>query len=284
MERIVKHILVIANYSKKEVESIIREIHTYFEEKDIAVHVFGYNETIPGSVLAKADIAFSLGGDGTLLHTARLLAENHIPILGINLGNFGFITEVSRHEWIEAFEKYIQHHLPLSERLMIKVTLTREKEDIAVFHGLNDVVVRSCGISRLIHFTAYFSNTHIGGYRADGVIVATPTGSTGYSIAAEGPILHPEMNAMILNPICPFTLSNRPIVIPAKEKIRIELNRIQRTELILTVDGQETVSVLPGDTIIVKESEYRTYIIKSDKRNFYGILKAKLNWSGEPNA
>ena len=284
MEQAIEHILVIANYSKKEVEAIIREMQAYFDKKNTAVHVFGYSDTIPSFVLSKADIAFSLGGDGTLLHTARLVAINHIPILGINLGDFGFITEISKNEWVEVYEKYVTNNLSLSERLMINATLIRDNNIISVFHGLNDAVIHSCGISRLTRFTAYFSNRDIGRYRADGVIIATPTGSTGYSIAAEGPILHPEMEAMILNPICPFTLSNRAIVIPGNEKIRIELDKIQRTELILTIDGQETVPLFPGDNVLIERSEYKTHIIKSDKRNFYGILRAKLNWSGEPNA
>lgn len=276
--------VVIANYSKNEVETVIREIHDYFNKIDVAVHVFGYNETIPNSILSCTDIAFSLGGDGTLLYTARLILETHTPVLGINLGNFGFLAEVSRDEWTRVFEKFITGSLFLSERLMVKVTLTRESKLISVFHGLNEVVIHSCGISRLMSFTVFFSDTHIGGYRADGVILATPTGSTAYSLAAGGPIIHPEMEAMILNPICPFTLSNRPIVIPGNEKVRIEMDRIQKTDLILTVDGQETVNLLPGDKIIIEKSDYKTHIINSDKRNFYGILKAKLNWSGEPYA
>jgi len=279
-----EHILVIANYSKKEVDSVIREMYSYFDKKNITVHVCGYNKTVPTELLTKADLAISLGGDGTFLHTARIVAENNIPVLGINLGDFGFITEISKNEWVETYESYITHNLALSERLMVNATLIRDNETISVFHGLNDAVIHSCGISRLTRFTVYFSNTNIGRYRADGVIIATPTGSTGYSIAAEGPILHPEMEAMILNPICPFTLSNRPIVIPGNETIRIEIDSFQRTELILTVDGQETVPLLPGDNVFIKKSEYKTHIIKSVKRNFYEILTAKLNWSGEPNA
>lgn len=284
MKRTIRNVVVIANYSKKEVEAVIREIHDYFDKKNASVHVFGYNETIPNSILSNADILFSLGGDGTLLYSARLILETYTPILGVNLGNFGFLAEVSKDEWIKVFEKYVAGNLSLSERLMVRVTLRRENELISVFHGLNEVVIHSCGISRLTGFTVYFSNTHIGRYRADGVIVATPTGSTAYSLAAGGPIIHPEMEAMILNPICPFTLTNRPIVVPGNEKVRIDLDRIQRTELILTVDGQETVDLLPGDIVLIEKSDYRTHIINSDKRDFYGILKTKLNWSGEPYA
>ncbi|MBN2441134.1 MAG: NAD(+)/NADH kinase [Spirochaetales bacterium] len=284
MERIIKHILVIANYSKDDVDIIIKELQTYFKKKKISLYIFGYNETIPDAILSKADLVISLGGDGTLLHSARLVSGNKTPILGINLGDFGFITEISKYEWAESYEKYISDSLSLSERLMVKVTILRNNVSIPVLHGLNDIVIHSCGISRLIRFTTFISDIHIGRFRADGVIIATPTGSTGYSVAAEGPILHPEMKAMILNPICPFTLSNRPIVIPGNEKIKIQLDAHQRTELILTVDGQETVPLLHGDSVLIEESEYTTHIIKSDKRNFYEILKAKLNWSGEPNA
>jgi NAD+ kinase len=284
MKRTIRNVVVIANYSKNDVEAVIRELHEYFKKINASVHVFGYNETIPHSILSNADIAFSLGGDGTLLYTSRLILETHTPVLGVNLGTFGFLAEVSKDEWIKVYEKFVAGNLSVSERLMAKITLMREGTLVSVFHGLNEAVVHSCGISRLMDFTVYFSDTHIGRYRADGVIVATPTGSTAYSLAAGGPIIHPEMEAWILNPICPFTLTNRPIVIPGDEIVRIELDRLQRTELILTVDGQETVDLLPGDLIYIEKSESKTHIINSDKRDFYGILKSKLNWSGEPYA
>jgi len=131
---------------------------------------------------------------------------------------------------------------------------------------------------------AYLSKTYIGRYRADGIIIATPTGSTAYSLSAGGPILHPEMEAFIICPICPFSLAHRPLVVPAKEYLEIVLQEKQRTTLNLTVDGQELFELQPGDSVIFKKSRHYAHILNSDKRNFYEVLRSKLNWSGEPNA
>jgi NAD+ kinase len=284
MKKTVKNILIIANYTKDNVKDLLGEMTEYFKNKDISVSTCSYNEDLACTVKDNADLAMSLGGDGTLLYTARLISQIDIPILGINLGDFGFITEVSRREWKEAFELYSENKLNVSNRFMVNVEVRRNNELLSSLHGLNDAVISSCGISRMSRLEVFLSNTYVGQYRADGVIVSTPTGSTAYSMAAEGPIMHPEMQAMILNPICPFTLSNRPIVVPGSVVVDVHVEKHQRTDLILTVDGQEVVPLLPEDVITIKQSEYSTQIIHSDKRNFYEILRAKLNWSGAPNA
>ncbi|MBN1699698.1 MAG: NAD(+)/NADH kinase [Spirochaetales bacterium] len=284
MKKKIRDILIIANYSKNDVESIIEEISSYFDSGNVDIGVFAYNDDIRESRAATADIALSLGGDGTLLHSARLLSRFGIPILGVNLGDFGFITEISRHEWQDALDKYREGLLSISERVMVKVEVEREGNRIFCSTGLNDAVISAYGISRIVWFQVYFSETYVGRYRADGVIIATPTGSTAYSMAAGGPILHPEMEALILNPICPFTLSNRPIVVPGSEVLNVVVEKIQRTDIILTIDGQEVFSLNPGDKIIFAQAGKKARIINSDKRNFYEVLRTKLNWSGEPHA
>jgi len=284
MKRNIKQILIIANYLKKEVKSVVEEMKLYFINMNIKINIFGYNEKIPSSVFSKTDLTISLGGDGTLLYTARMLSDSKIPILGVNLGDFGFITEVSRHEWKTAFEKYISHNLKLSERIMVNTKVERNGTIISELSGLNDAVISSSGISRLIQLKVFLSDTYVGRYRADGIIIATPTGSTAYSMAAEGPILHPEMEAFILNPICPFTLSNRPIVVPGTEIINVKVEKQQKTDIILTVDGQEFIPLKPEDKIVINSATNKSFIINSDKRNFYEVLRSKLNWSGEPNA
>jgi NAD+ kinase len=167
---------------------------------------------------------------------------------------------------------------------MLDVSVTRNGAELNSFTGLNDGVIGATGISKIVRLQISLSDTYVGGYRADGVIVSSPTGSTAYSAAAGGPILDPEMEAMIINPICPFTLSNRPIVVPGDKNIIIEVMEKQRTDILLTVDGQYAVELLPRDTIHIGLSEKRALIIRSDRRNFYEVLRTKLNWSGGPDA
>ncbi|MEJ2665197.1 MAG: NAD(+)/NADH kinase [Spirochaetia bacterium] len=243
------------------------------------------NTRTPAKIpLDEVDLALSVGGDGTLLYCSQLVAGRDIPVLAVNLGTFGFISEVSRNEWQEVFEKYINEEISVSPRIMLDVTVVRADSEIGIFSGLNDGVIISSGIARLVELDAYLSKTYIGRYRADGIIIATPTGSTAYSLSAGRPILHPEMEAFIICPICPFSLAHRPLVVPAKEYLEIVLQEKQRTTLNLTVDGQELFELQPGDSVIFKKSRHYAHILNSDKRNFYEVLRSKLNWSGEPNA
>ncbi|MDA3941856.1 MAG: NAD(+)/NADH kinase, partial [Spirochaetia bacterium] len=166
----------------------------------------------------------------------------------------------------------------------IKVMVERNGKRVAFHKVLNDSVNSSNGISNIIKLTLQINETDLGKYRADGIIVATPTGSTAYSISAGGPILDPEMEALIINPICPFTLSNRPIVVSGNEVVTITVEEGQRTDVILSVDGQDAYPLKSGDKIIVERSQTKALLIRSDKRNFYDILRSKLNWSGGANA
>lgn len=230
------------------------------------------------------DIALSLGGDGTLLNCARIVAELETPILPINLGTLGFITEIAKPEWREAFERYRNGRLAVSPRLMVAATVIRAGLEVARLPGLNDAVISTGGTPKITRLQVALSGTVVGRYRADGVILSTPTGSTAYSMAAGGPILHPEMQALVLNPVCPFTLSNRPLVVPADEVVEITVEEPQRTEVMLTVDGQESLPLQPGDRVVLRRYEYSALIIQSDRRNFYEVLRHKLHWAGEPGA
>jgi NAD+ kinase len=219
-----------------------------------------------------------------VLFSSRILSRHSIPILPVNLGNFGFITEVTREEWVGAFERYRSGMIEAGERLLIRVTAERQGKRIGEFIGLNDAVISASGISKIVKLSVWLSDTFLGRYRADGVMVATPTGSTAYSAAAGGPILHPEMDAMILNPICPFTLSHRPLVMSADETIVVEVESNQRTGVIMTVDGQSEFPLIPGDRVTVRPYEEKARIVRSNKRTFYEVLRSKLNWSGGHSA
>jgi len=306
MKRQIRKALVIVNLIKEETEELATQVRAYLEKRGIEVSVAPVQEGTFPQVDPATDLAITLGGDGTLLYAARILAAaggaagsrgyapagrglsaggpQGIPILAVNLGDFGFITEISRQEWARALDKYLDGKLGVSRRIMFDAVVQRGGRAIACFSGLNDGVIRSSEFSRIVGLRIHLSATYVARYRADGVILATPTGSTAYSMSAGGPILHPEMEAFILIPICPFTLSNRPMVVPDSEELTVEVEERQRTGIVLLVDGQEMYRLVPGDRVVFRKSERSTLIILSDQRNFYQVLASKLNWAGEPNA
>jgi len=283
--RSIENVLIIVNKKKKESSQIVDSITSHMTSLDINVIVLSTGTDLSMfSFPVDIDLAFSLGGDGTVLFSARLLADYEIPIIPINLGTFGFITEVSKDEWLSAFEEYRSGLLGVSQRVMLDVAVVRNNREIERFKGLNDLVINADGIAKLLYLNVDLNTDSLGTYRADGVIIATPTGSTGYSLAAGGPIIHPDMSSLILTPICPFSLSNRPIVIPSSDRISIKIENEQRAKVILTVDGQIAFPLEPGDNVRITEAEKRISIIRSDKRSFYGVVKSKLGWSGGNNA
>lgn len=275
-----RSILLIANYDKPGAESESPRIAAELESAGFRVEIFGFRGQ-PGPVPnATFDLAISLGGDGTVLYAARSMAPRGIPILPVNLGDFGFITEVALDEVTAAVDGFFAGRLRVGERLMVGVDVSRNDTVVHRFLALNDVVISSAGISKLVRLTASLRDTPIGKYRADGVIVATPTGSTAYSAAAGGPILHPEMAAMILIPICAFSISHRPLVVPGEEIVFIDVEHQQRTDLILTLDGQTVVPLARGDRICVRAADMPARVVQSDRRTFYEVLRQKLSWSG----
>jgi NAD+ kinase len=283
--RNIKNVLLVVNKKKKDSLEIKNSIENYLKDQNIQFQVVYTGREQPSiNRPEEIDLAISLGGDGTVLFAARLLSEYAIPIIPINLGTFGFITEVSKTEWLSAFEEYRSGILGVSSRIMLSISVIRNDEVIASFNGLNDLIVNADGIAKLLSLDVDINKDSLGVYRADGVIVATPTGSTAYSLAAGGPIIHPDMSSMILTPICPFSLSNRPIVIPSSDRITITVKKDQRASVILTVDGQLVYPLKADDKIRITESEKKISIIRSDKRSFYGVVKSKLGWSGGNHA
>ncbi len=283
----IKRALLVANCLKENAESLIQEIGTYLTGEGIEYSVLrntGKPEVSTFPVKNSPDIVFSLGGDGTVLYTARALSGITAPILAVNIGSLGFITEVARDEWREAFENYREGKLGLSRRVLVDVKLERGGEIIRSFEGFNDAVIASAGIAKVIRLGVSINDTPVGEYRADGIIVSSPTGSTAYSAAAGGPILEPELEALVLNPICPFTLSNRTIVISGDRCVKIRVEREQRAEVILTIDGQIVFELQPEDLLHIGMAPRKISLIRSDKRNFYEVLRTKLNWSGGPDA
>jgi NAD+ kinase len=225
-----------------------------------------------------------LGGDGTVLYAARVAAPLGISILPVNVGHLGFIAEIGIADWPAAVDAWAKGELPISERLMLSVEVWREGAKAASFWALNDVAVSAQGIAKLMGFGISMGNSSLVRYRADGVIVATPTGSTAYNLAAGGPVLHPEMEALIVNPVCPFTLSNRPLVVPAYEAVEITMEEGRRTSAMLTIDGQVTFALRPGDKMRVSGAPKKARIHVTKGFAFYELLRTKLEWSGGPGA
>jgi NAD+ kinase len=281
---VIRKVLLVINTRKDDTQNVVRTLGELTRSRGIELVSLDFSRHATEEDLRDVDLAVSLGGDGTLLSCARMLAHRDVPILAVNMGEFGFITEVSKSELQEVWEKYMQGSLGVSERLMLEVEVRRGDAAAASFLGLNEAVVGIKGISRMLRLRIFMSDTYMGGYRADGVIVATPTGSTAYSMAAGGPILHPEMEAFILTPICPFTLSNRPTVVPATEILRVEVEETQKVEAVLTIDGQESFPLQPRDCILIRRAPHKARIVHTDRRSFYEVLRKKLNWAGEPNA
>jgi len=225
------------------------------------------------------DLSITFGGDGTLLSAARIFSKYGTPIIGINLGGLGFITEFGMSEVQECIECFLNGNTFYEERMMIDVDVYRSNEHIFQTTGLNDLVINIGAISRLIQLGVSTGNRFIGNYRADGIIVSTPTGSTAYSLSAGGPILEPSMAALVITPICPHSLGTRPIVVSSDEVIKIEILSKNR-QIIGTIDGQVVINLKYMDEVIVKKSKINTKLVSSRKRSFYYIMREKLNWKG----
>ncbi len=282
MSRAVHSVLIIANLHKHRAGEVAETIRRELTAEGIHTVVFQFLGKPAPPPTDHWDLAFSLGGDGTVLYTTRILSPRPTPIIGVNMGDFGFLTEIAEHEWREAFEEYRAGRLEVGDRMLQDVRVERDGKRIASFTGLNDTVISAAGIAKIIRLSVRLGDASLGSYRADGIIVATPTGSTAHSAAAGGPILDPRMDALVINPICPFTLSHRPIVVPGYETITIRVEQQQRTDVLMTVDGQIVFPLQADDLITVRRSPSFARIVRARKHSFYDVLRNKLNWSGGP--
>ncbi|MDR0597908.1 MAG: NAD(+)/NADH kinase [Treponema sp.] len=280
--------LLIINLLKETSRNWGKKIEDELCRRNIKVHSFFFDGQGVFQSDGEYDCCFCLGGDGTVLYAARTLAPLGVPIVPINLGSLGFIAAVHPDEWTRALDSWLRGEASLSRRLMLEVRLERRGRIIMEETCLNDAVISAQKIAKLIHLgvtsvseqSAGAAPILLGHYRSDGLIVATPTGSTGYSMAAGGPILDPELAAMIINPICPFTLSNRPMVVPATETVIVDLDQEQQSDLLLTLDGQVTEALRLFDRVFIRRAPKDTLLIASDREDFYNALRTKLNWSG----
>jgi len=237
-------------------------------------------EVLPDEAAAAehADLVLVLGGDGTLIHAARMLNGRPAPILGVNMGSLGFLTEVPQAELYQAIEHVLSGKAEVSERMKLRVHVHRAAggDKVLDTEVLNDAVIAKGTLSRMAEFEATCSGEYVTRYKADGIIVATPTGSTAYSLAANGPLLFPSMRGVILAPICPHTLTQRPLVLPDEETLNIVL--ISESEVYLTLDGQTGLQLHRGDRVQIKQSNNRVLLVRNPQIDYFGILRAKLKW------
>jgi NAD+ kinase len=226
---------------------------------------------------AQADVLIVLGGDGTILSAARLAAERGIPILGVNMGGLGFLTEVQLDDLYGALDRLFANDFVIDERLMLHALIHRHGEIVASGTVLNDVVISKGTLARMIELKIAIQGQFITNLRADGLIVSTPTGSTAYSLSAGGPIVNPSVQALILTPISPHTLTHRPLIVPADVEIEVILTS-RDDGAMATLDGQVGVAIVQGDTTLVRVSDRRTKLVRFPESHYYDVLREKLKW------
>ncbi len=226
-----------------------------------------------------SDLIVVLGGDGTLLSVARVTHPTQVPILGVNLGSLGFLTEVSLAELYPTLEIVFRGEFTSEERMLLQARIIRNGTPITEDYILNDVVINKGALARIVNLEVHVNEQYMTSYRADGLIVSTPTGSTAYSLSAGGPILHPSLNALVLSPICPFTLTNRPIVLPGYKVIQVR--QTTEEELTVTLDGQTGYEMQADDILEMRRSDTPVNLVQVPGKNYYQILRRKLHW-GRP--
>ena len=225
-----------------------------------------------------ADIAIVVGGDGTMLNVARTLAAYEVPLIGINLGRLGFLVDIPRDTMLEGLAEILDGNFRSEERLLLQAEIVRDGRVQHASNAFNDVVVNKGQLARLIEFESYIDNEFVNSTRADGIIIATPTGSTAYALSAGGPILHPTLPAMVLVPICPHTLSDRPLAVSSESHIEIVMTHTSYQSAHLTLDGQINFSLQDKDRVRVRRADKPVTLIHPSNRNHYDVLRAKLRW------
>lgn len=230
----------------------------------------------PDSIPREVDAIVVFGGDGTLLAAAREVQNDRAPILGVNLGSLGFLTEITLEELYPALEKLLAGDYSISRRSMLGVEVVRSNGEVERYEALNDAVINKAALARIITMDAFSGEDFIARFQADGLIIATPTGSTAYSLSAGGPIVYPTVDSIILTPICPHTLTNRPLIIPADNLIRVVLR--SGDDVMVTVDGQVGTELHEGDTLVCTRSPHFVELVKPVSKSFFDILREKLKW------
>lgn len=284
-----ERVAIVAKAHAKEAKHVVSDLVTWLADHHVQVSLestlarkVGSGSGFSLDKLPKdADMFIVLGGDGTLLSVARAMRSRQIPILGVNLGSLGFLTDVAVKDLYETLDNIVGGDVDTVARTLLKAELERKGEAIATERVLNDVVITKGAIARIIEIAVDVDEQFVAVVRADGLIVSTPTGSTAYSLAAGGPIVHPSLDAMILTPICPHTLTYRPVVIPDRATVRLTL-RGDPGEVYATFDGQASERMKTGDVIRVQKSRNAVKLVSVPGNNYFQVLRHKLRWAERP--
>lgn len=266
----IRAVAIVPNPAKPRARQELPRLKKWFRKRGIAV-------SGPGGV-SKSDAVITLGGDGTILAIAGRAASAGVPVLGVNIGRLGFMTAVEVRRLYPALERWLRGEWIVSERLMLEVMPPRASRPS---FALNDAVIRIGSTTRLTTISAAVSGENLGDFTGDGVIVATPTGSTAYSLAAQGPIVHPEMEALVLTPICAHSFRQRPVVIPAVKQVELTLeDALDRGETQLCLDGQQVFWLRYRDSVRVSRAPFKLKLLQDPRASYFGVLREKLSWGG----
>jgi NAD+ kinase len=280
-------VAIISKPQKPELEAILTELVAWLRDRgftpvlepDSASYLGLSDQAVERSQMAAHEpaIVISLGGDGTLLSAARAFAHTHTPLLAVNLGSLGFLTEVPLAELYDTLEAWIAGTAVIDTRSFMHAELYRDGQLLRAWDALNDVVLSKGAIARMGEFAIELDGQFVARFRADGVIVSTPTGSTAYTLAADGPILMPTVDAMVLTAICPHLLTIRPIVFPGDSEVAVVVDVVPH-ETYLTVDGQEAVELVLNDRILCRKSKRVVHLLRLHPNGFFNVLRSKLKW------
>ncbi len=283
---------LIGKFGDPRVSDTLQRVIAYLRRHDLRIlydRESTLSSTPPGlepvsrrTIGRQSDLAIVIGGDGTLLNAARSLVDFHVPILGVNLGRLGFLVDVSPDEIEARLDQILTGRYQEERRSLLHADIVREGQPITQADALNDVVVHKSEMARMIEVEAFLDGTFITAYRADGLIIASPTGSTAYALSGGGPIIHPSLETVLLVPICPHSLTQRPLLLSAEGVIEIHVNRLGTTDMQVTCDGQTSLNINPGDTVRIRKKRRKVRLIHPADYDYFEILRAKLHWGIRP--
>ena len=273
---------VFPNISKRRAGEIVDRIFNFYNNKDVRLVMpasearqFRKDEYgLPCVERVHVDMALSIGGDGTLLGVCRRFSGQSVPVCGINLGTLGFLADIEPRELESRLGKILAGQYRVERRLLLSGYVRNDLGEKFLGNAINDVVITKGGVARMLHLGLYINHTHLMDYKADGLIVSSPPGSTAYSLSAGGPILNPTIRALLLTPICPHTFQMRPLIVNEDEEVLIKISAAQ--DVMVTLDGQVSHKIQPNDDVIIRKAKDSAQIVKFDDKNYYDVLKAKM--------
>lgn len=276
---------IVPNLSKDKELKTTKDIISWFSDK--AVDIMLENSIAEkleckglgcdlDCLYSTSDIIIVLGGDGTILNIARQSSGYNVPLFGINLGHLGFLAEAEKSDMYSALDKIIQGEYFVEKRMMLEAYIKEDETQLERFVALNDIVITRGNFSRMISYSIFINGSFVDLYSADGIVISSPTGSTAYSLSAGGPIVSPDVNVIIITPICPHTLHSRSIVVSGNDEVKVEICN-NNTEVMLTVDGQHGYLLKPGETVTIKSSQCITNLVKLKQRSFFDVLRRKMS-------